>query len=99
LKRKDLTEFQFSTLKTVSKIPFAQTRTYKWVAKKIGRPKAFRAVGQALKNNPYPFTISCHRVIKSDGSMGGYMFGVDFKKELLMFEKEILERKAFLKGK
>ena len=76
--KKKLSEFQSSVLKAVRKIPFAEVKTYKWVAEKIGKPKSFRAVGQALKSNPFPFVIPCHRVIKSDGSIGGYALGVDF---------------------
>ena len=68
-----------------------QTRTYKWVAEQVGSPGAVRAVGQALRNNPYPVMIPCHRVIKSDGSLGGYAGGPsDKKKELLDIEREIL---------
>ncbi|MBL7198439.1 MAG: MGMT family protein [Candidatus Omnitrophica bacterium] len=85
----NLTEFQFRVFKIVSKIPFGKIRTYKWVAQKIGKPKAHRAVGQALKSNPYPFVIPCHRVIKSDGAIGGYIFGVSLKKELLSLEEDI----------
>ncbi|MBM3254085.1 MAG: MGMT family protein [Candidatus Omnitrophica bacterium] len=83
------TEFEKRVLRVVSTIPLGQTRSYKWVAQKAGRPKAVRAVGQALKKNPFPILIPCHRVIKNDGSIGGYSLGVDTKKRLLMFEKDI----------
>lgn len=73
-------------------IPFGQTRTYKWVAEKVGSPGAVRAVGQALRNNPYPVVIPCHRVIKSDGSLGAYAGKYDNRKqELIDQEKNILQ--------
>jgi len=88
-KSKTLTPFQWQVLKAAAKIPLGQTRSYKWVAKQIGRPKAVRAVGQALKRNPYPVIIPCHRVIKEDGSLGGYA-GKEGKRkaELLNQEQE-----------
>ena len=70
-----------------TQIPFGQVRSYAWVAKKIGNPKAVRAVGQALKKNPYPLIVPCHRVIKSDGSLGGYAGGQKMKKDLICLEK------------
>lgn len=90
-----LTPFQWQVLKATSEIPLGQTRTYKWVAKKIGNPKAVRAVGQALKHNPYPVIIPCHRVIKEDGSLGGYAGGPSTKKaKLLAKEREIAAQLA-----
>jgi methylated-DNA-[protein]-cysteine S-methyltransferase len=73
----------------VSQIPIGEVRTYKWVARKAGKPEASRAVGQILKRNPYPLIIPCHRVIKSNNKIGGYAFGVNKKKLLLDMEKEI----------
>ncbi len=75
------------------KIPYGETRSYKWVAEKIGYPKAYRAVALALKRNPFAPFIPCHRVIKSDGSLGGYSGkgGIKMKKKLI--EKEKLLRK------
>ncbi|MCM8763020.1 MAG: MGMT family protein, partial [Candidatus Omnitrophica bacterium] len=65
---------------------------YKWVAEKIGRPQAARAVGRILKNNPFPLIIPCHRVVKSCGSPGGYAFGGEKKKKhLLELERQIKE--------
>ena len=81
--------FRKKVYKIVLKIPLGEVRTYKWVARKIGRPKAVRAVGQALKNNPYPIIIPCHRVIKSDGEIGGYVFGKKTKAKLLKLERQI----------
>ncbi|RJQ43805.1 MAG: methylated-DNA--[protein]-cysteine S-methyltransferase [Nitrospiraceae bacterium] len=80
------TEFEKKVWSVLKKIPFGETRTYKWVAEKIGKPAAARAVGQALSKNPIPIVIPCHRVIESDGSLGGYSSGVEVKKRLLEME-------------
>ena len=90
LKRQKVTKFQWKVLKVAANIPLGETRTYKWVAEKVGSPKAVRAVGQALRRNPYPIIIPCHRVIKQDGSLGGYAGGSGERKgELLHMEQEI----------
>lgn len=70
----------------VFRIPKGETRSYSWVAKKVGSPRGARAVGQALKNNPFPLIIPCHRVIRKDGSLGGYSQGL--KKKMALLEKE-----------
>lgn len=70
-------------------IPLGEVRTYKWVAQKAGNPQAARAVGQILKHNPYPLIIPCHRVIKSSGRQGGYIFGKKTKIALLNLERQI----------
>ncbi|EET90354.1 MAG: methylated-DNA--protein-cysteine methyltransferase [Candidatus Micrarchaeum acidiphilum ARMAN-2] len=67
-----LTEFQTAVLKATLSIPKGETRTYKQIASLVGRPRAYRAVGTALKNNPLPIIIPCHRVIRSDGETGNY---------------------------
>mgnify|MGYP001597086782 FL=1 len=69
---KELTKFQWKVLSATSTIPLGETRSYQWVAREIGSPKAVRAVGQALRRNPYPVIIPCHRVIHVNGSLGGY---------------------------
>ena len=85
-----LTKFQWKVLAATLNIPLGETRSYKWVAQQIGNPKAVRAVGQALRRNPYPLIIPCHRVIKEDGSLGAYAGKHDKKKErLIRMEKEI----------
>ena len=90
MKNKKLTFFQWKVLAATMKIPLGETRSYAWVAKQIGKPKAVRAVGQALRSNPYPLIIPCHRVIKSDGSLGGYAGKWDNKKaQLLARERAI----------
>jgi len=77
-----MTDFQKKVYEEVKKIPKGETRTYKQIATAIGT-KAYQAVGQALKKNPDPENIPCFRVVKSDGSLGGY-FGNDKK----MIEKK-----------
>ncbi|MBU1996957.1 MAG: MGMT family protein [Candidatus Omnitrophica bacterium] len=89
----NLTKFQWQVLEQTAKIPFGETRSYKWVAEQIGRPKAFRAVGQALRRNPYPIIIPCHRVIKEDGELGGYSGGPSDKKEDLLFREQAILKK------
>jgi methylated-DNA-[protein]-cysteine S-methyltransferase len=86
-----MTPFAKRVYKIVSRIPLGEVRTYKWVALKAGNPGAYRAVGQVLKNNPYPLIIPCHRVINSDNKLGGYMFGARRKKSILGLEKKIKE--------
>jgi len=77
-----MTNFRQAVYSIVKKIPKGETLTYKQVAEKIGNPRACRAVGQALKKNYSP-DIPCHRVIKSDGKLGGYNRGVELKKKIL----------------
>jgi methylated-DNA-[protein]-cysteine S-methyltransferase len=80
------TDFEKKVWNALKEIPFGETRTYKWVAEKIGNPSAVRAVGRALSKNPVPIVVPCHRVIESDGSIGGYSLGVDIKRRLLDME-------------
>lgn len=86
-----MTPFAKRVYKVVLDIPTGEVRTYKWIAKKIGSPKAVRAIGQILKRNPYPLIIPCHRVICSNGDLGGYIFGKKRKRILLSLEKKIKE--------
>lgn len=80
------TEFERKVWETLKEIPYGETRTYKWLAEKIGKPQAFRAVGNALGKNPIPVIFPCHRVIETDGSIGGYSAGTDTKRRLLEIE-------------
>ncbi len=80
------TEFEQKVWNALRKIPFGETRSYKWVAEKIGKPAAVRAVGRALLKNPIPVVVPCHRVIESDGSIGGFASGVETKRRLLDLE-------------
>jgi methylated-DNA-[protein]-cysteine S-methyltransferase len=78
--------FQRAVLKAASHIPFGETRSYGWIAQKIGKPRAARAVGQALGANPIPIILPCHRVIASSGKLGGYGGGLPMKVMLLKLE-------------
>ncbi|KPK64895.1 hypothetical protein AMJ83_00940 [candidate division WOR_3 bacterium SM23_42] len=78
--------FQKSVLRMEQKIPRGVVSTYGRLAKKLGNPRAARAVGTALARNPFPLIIPCHRAIRSDGSLGGYAGGLAMKKRLLEFE-------------
>jgi O-6-methylguanine DNA methyltransferase len=80
-------EFQAKVLRAAGAIPFGQARPYAWVAKRIGHPGAVRAVGTALGKNPVPLIVPCHRVLKSDGGVGGYIFGTRLKGRLLEIER------------
>jgi len=80
------TDFERQVWDALKTIPYGETRTYKWAAEKVGRPAAVRAVGQALSKNPVPVVIPCHRIIESDGSLGGYSSGIDRKRRLLDME-------------
>ena len=80
------TDFERKVWLALKEIPYGETKTYKWLAERIGNPKANRAVGQALSKNPIPIVFPCHRVIESDGSIGGYSSGVDIKRRLLEIE-------------
>ena len=84
------TDFQVSVLKEIAKIPYGQTRTYKDIANAIGKPNSSRAVANACGKNPYPLIIPCHRVIRTDGKLGGYSGegGIKTKKKLLKQEQE-----------
>lgn len=82
-----LTDFQKRVFEAVLTIPFGQTRSYKWVAQRIGRALSARAVGNALNKNTLSPFVPCHRVIASDGTLGGYRFGAKKKAALLKQEK------------
>jgi AraC family transcriptional regulator, regulatory protein of adaptative response / methylated-DNA-[protein]-cysteine methyltransferase len=81
-----MTSFQQKVYKEVKKIPKGETRTYKQIAEAIGSPRAYRAVGTALNKNPDLAAIPCHRVVRSDGRVGGYRFGTKKKQKLLRRE-------------
>ncbi|MFH1878830.1 MAG: MGMT family protein [Candidatus Omnitrophota bacterium] len=86
------TKFMKKVLFAVLDIPEGEVRPYAWVAQKSGYPGAARAVGQVLKKNPYAPHVPCHRVVRSDGSIGGYSGGLEKKRALL--KKEGLENEA-----
>lgn len=78
--------FELKVWRALCKIPFGQTASYRDISGEIGMPKGARAVGQANKRNPLPLFIPCHRVIASDGTIGGYSCGIGIKKALLEHE-------------
>jgi AraC family transcriptional regulator of adaptative response/methylated-DNA-[protein]-cysteine methyltransferase len=82
------TDFQKDVWTALQEIPAGETTTYAQIAQKIGRPKAVRAVGTAIGANPIAFLIPCHRVIRTDGGLGGFRWGLDRKKKILEWEKK-----------
>lgn len=82
------TEFQISVLEALQDIPYGETTSYGVIAKRIGRPKAVRAVGAANGRNPIPIIVPCHRVIGSSGDLTGFGGGLDTKEALLRLEAE-----------
>lgn len=78
--------FQVRAWKAMAEIPYGQTRTYAELAEAAGSPRASRAGGSACATNPLPIVIPCHRIIRSDGSMGNYGGGLDAKRWLLRLE-------------
>ena len=82
------TEFQVQVLDELQRIPYGETMSYGDIAKRIGRPKAVRAVGAANGRNPIPIIIPCHRVIGSSGDLTGFGGGLDTKEALLRLEAE-----------
>lgn len=81
-----LSDFQRAVLLKTQQIPRGEVRSYAWIAKAIGRPKAVRAVGTALAKNPVPLLIPCHRVVRSDGAIGEYALGSPNKRRILQYE-------------
>ena len=80
------TEFQKKCWKALLQIPYGQTCSYAEIARKVGSPRAFRAVGQANHNNPIAIVVPCHRVVTSSGDLGGYGGGLSTKEKLLKLE-------------
>ncbi len=91
-----LNMFAAKVLKQTCKIPRGGVDTYSGLALKIGSPGAARAVGTALANNPFPLVIPCHRVVRSDGSLGGFGGGIRMKKELLQKEGVVFDEKGHI---
>jgi O-6-methylguanine DNA methyltransferase len=80
-------DFQRKVLEAARRIPFGEGRPYAWIAERIGNPRAVRAVGTALGRNPVPLILPCHRVWRSDGGLGGYIFGAAVKDGLAALER------------
>jgi len=80
------TPFQLQCWQALLAIPYGETRTYAHIARAVGRPQGFRAVGMANNRNPIAIVVPCHRVIASDGTLCGYGGGLDVKRKLLQLE-------------
>lgn len=94
------TDFQIVVWNQLSQIPFGETRSYRDIAEKIGRPKAVRAVGQANKANMFPIIVPCHRVIGKNKSLTGYAGNrIDIKEKLLLLEKAEFKLNKYSKQK
>lgn len=83
------TDFQMQTWQALCDIPYGQTISYATLAKNIGKPTAFRAVANANGKNPISLIVPCHRVIASNGAIGGYTGGVEIKETLLKHERDV----------
>lgn len=86
------TPFQRAVWTAAQRIPYGETRSYRWVAERIGKPQAARAVGQALGRNPLAIIVPCHRVLASDGRLGGFGGGLEMKRRLLQREASAATR-------
>ena len=84
----DGTAFQKLVWHEMTKIPQGKTITYKELAENIGRPKAYRAVANACGANPYPIEVPCHRVVDSNGSIGGFSMKGGIKKKIELLNQE-----------
>ena len=80
------TDFQLACWRALLAIPYGETRSYADIARAVGRPQGFRAVGMANNRNPVAIVVPCHRVIASDGTLCGYGGGLDLKRKLLELE-------------
>lgn len=82
----ELPSFDRAVLQALLKIPRGEVRSYAWVAKAVGRPRAVRAVGNACAKNPTPIVVPCHRVVPSSGGVGNYALGMELKRTILELE-------------
>ncbi len=80
------TPFQQKVWQTLLKIPYGSVRSYQWVGDRLGMKRAGRAIGNACGKNPIPVIIPCHRVVRQDGTLGGYTGGTSIKEKLLALE-------------
>lgn len=86
-----LTPLQQNVLRAVAAIPFGRVRSYGDIARAVGRPGAGRFVGNVMARNPFPILIPCHRVVRSDGSVGGFGGGPALKKAMLKMESDAVQ--------
>ncbi len=88
------TDLELKVWEALLRIPSGKTSTYGEIAKEIGKEKSSRIVGRAIGSNPIGYLIPCHRVLKSNGDIGGYRWGIERKKKMLAFEtKKVAEEK------
>jgi methylated-DNA-[protein]-cysteine S-methyltransferase len=94
------TKFLVTVWKTTQTIPWGEVRTYQWLSTQIKNPGSFRAVGNALGKNPFPIVVPCHRVIRSDGTLGGFSApeGILLKQRLLELEGAMFDGKGRVMG-
>ncbi len=92
------TAFQRRVWEALRAIPYGSTRTYSEIARSLGHPQAARAVARACATNPVPLIVPCHRVVRTDGGLGGYRWGLERKRALLDQEKAALEPSAKAEG-
>ncbi len=85
-----MTETRIRVLQAVYAIPYGQTRTYSSIAAEIGKPAVSRFIGNTMAANPFPVIIPCHRVIRKDGSLGGFGGGIDLKRKMLDMERIVV---------
>lgn len=88
----DFTPLQRRTLEAVAAVPYGQTRAYGEIARQIRRPRAARFVGAVMSRNPFPVVVPCHRIVRADGTPGGFGGGVALKKRLLALERQYAPR-------
>ncbi len=88
------TLFQQNVMKELTQIPFGQTISYQHLAALCGKPKGARAIGNACGRNPFPLFIPCHRVIRSNGSTGGFSLDIEVKTRLLDFERQVMPNRV-----
>ena len=86
------TDFQNRVWETIRHIPYGEVRSYKWIAEQVGKPKAVRAVGSAVGANAAVILNPCHRVVRSNGALGGYGGGLERKRQLLALEGHPVEQ-------
>ena len=92
-----ITQFKNKVYNATKQIPKGKVTTYKEIAKAIGKPRSYRAIGNALNKNPFAPKIPCHRVIRSDGNIGGFAYGTQKKIRLLKSEGIKINNKGFIR--
>jgi len=93
------TAFRIRVWEALRRIPRGETRSYSDIAREVGSPRAARAVGTACKENPVPIIVPCHRVVREDGTLGGYALGLDRKRALLARERQAAAAKPARNGR